>query len=80
MCVSSARLDRAGRVAPSRDVPLIFTAGVCVVVVEWPSPSASSGEAKRCVSIRAEKRRRTPDGGLESLSVKEDSEQERRFL
>lgn len=30
--------------------------------------------------MRAEKRLRVPDGGLESLSVKEDSEQDRRFL
>lgn len=30
--------------------------------------------------MRAEKRRRAPDGGLESLSVKEDSEQDKRFL
>lgn len=77
--MSSARLDRAGMVAPSREVPLVF-------MVAWrvmgagDSPSASSGEAKRCVSMSAEKRRRTPDGGLESLSVKEDSEQDRRFL
>ena len=30
--------------------------------------------------MRAEKRLRVPDGGLESLSVKEDSEQDKRFL
>ena len=30
--------------------------------------------------MRAEKRLRAPDGGLESLSVKEDSEKDKRFL
>lgn len=78
--MSSARLDRAGMVAPSRDVPLVFMVAWRVTTEEDISPSASSGEAKRCVSMSAEKRRRTPDGGLESLSVKEDSEQDRRFL
>ena len=66
-------------VAPSSDVPLVFIA-VWRVTGEENSASASSGEANRCVSMSAEKRRRTPDGGLDSLSVKEDSEQERRFL
>lgn len=61
--------------APSSDVPLTLIAGwrVCT------SPPPSSGEAKRCVSISAEKRRRAP-GGLESDSVKDDSEHDKRFL
>lgn len=64
--------------APSREVPLAFTAG-CLLDTS-SSESISRGEAKRCVSMRAEKRLRVPEGGLESLSVKEDSEQEKRFL
>lgn len=62
-------------VAPSSDVPLVLTGAwrMCVSV------SVSRGEETRCVSMRAEKRRRTP-GGLESDSVKEYSEQDRRFL
>lgn len=59
-------------VAPSSDAPLAFAGA--------DPESTSRGEAKRCVSMRAEKRLRVPEGGLESLSVKEDSEQERRFL
>lgn len=64
--------------APSSDVPLTFT-GACLLDA-CSSESTSRGEAKRCVSMRAEKRLRVPDGGLESLSVKEDSEQDKRFL
>lgn len=64
--------------APSREVPLAFTGG-CLLGT-GTSESTSSGEARRCVSMRAEKRLRAPDGGLESLSVKEDSEQDKRFL
>lgn len=64
--------------APSSEAPLAFT-GACLLDT-GSSESTSRGEAKRCVSIRAEKRLRVPDGGLESLSVKEDSEQDKRFL
>lgn len=64
--------------APSREVPLVFTGGC--LLDKGSSESTSRGEAKRCVSMRAEKRLRAPDGGLESLSVKEDSEQDKRFL
>lgn len=64
--------------APSREVPLAFTGG-CLVGT-GSSESTSRGEARRCVSMRAEKRLRVPEGGLESLSVKEVSEQDKRFL
>lgn len=65
-------------IAPSREAPLAFTGGCLVCTCS--SVSTSRGEARRCVSMRAEKRLRAPDGGLESLSVKEDSEQDKRFL
>ena len=65
-------------IAPSREVPLVFTGG-CLLGAD-SSESSSRGEAKRYVSIKAEKRLRAPDGGLESLSVKEDSDQDKRFL
>lgn len=64
--------------APSREAPLVFTEG-CLLGI-GSSESTSRGEAKRCVSMRAEKRLRAPDGGLESLSIKEVSEQDKRFL
>lgn len=62
----------------SREAPLVFTGG-CFPVTD-SSESSSSGEAKRYVSMRAEKRLRAPDGGLDSNSVKNDSEQDKRFL
>lgn len=62
----------------SREAPLVFTGG-CLTDID-SSESSSRGDAKRYVSIRAEKRLRAPDGGLESLSVKNDSEQDKRFL
>lgn len=65
-------------IAPSREAPLAFIGGCLVGTCS--SESTSRGEARRCVSMRAEKRLRAPDGGLESLSVKEDSEQDKRFL
>ncbi len=73
--LDSTSPEQTGTLAPSRDEPLVLM-GVWRVCV---SPSPSSGEAKRCVSISAEKRRRAP-GGLESDSVKDDSEHDKRFL
>ena len=65
--------------APSSEAPLVFIC--CVLPPSVSSPSPSSGEAKRCVSISAEKRRRArADGGLESLSGNETSEHDSRFL
>ncbi|KAG7279725.1 hypothetical protein CRUP_011657 [Coryphaenoides rupestris] len=67
--------------APSSDAPLVFIC-CCCLLGTCSSPSTSSGEAKRCVSIRAEKRRRArAEGGLASLSGrKDDSEYDKRFL
>lgn len=46
-----------------------------------PAPSSSEEMAKRGISMMAEQqRRRTVSGGLESLSVGDDSLTERRFL
>lgn len=67
--------------APSSDAPLVFIC-CCCLLGTCSSPSTSSGEAKRCVSISAEKRRRArAEGGLASLSGrKDDSEHDKRFL
>lgn len=65
-------------IAPSREAPLVFTGGCLVGTCS--SESTSRGEARRWISMRAENRLRAPEGGLESLSVKEDSEQDKRFL
>lgn len=60
--------------------------GLPLVVLREPGgprgrASGSSGPGgPRPGSSRAEKRRRAPRGGLESLSPNEDSEAERRFL
>lgn len=73
--LDSTSPEPMGTLAPSSDKPLVLM-GVLRVRT---SPSPSSGEAKRCVSISAEKRRRAP-GGLESDSMKDNSEHDRRFL
>lgn len=54
----TATPEPAAIVAPSSDVPLVLTGAwrVCVSV------SVSRGEEMRCVSMRAEKRRRIPGG------------------
>ncbi len=73
--LDSTSPEQTGTLAPSSDMPLVLK-GVWRVCV---SPSPSSGEAKRCVSISAEKRLRAP-GELESDSAKDDSEHDKRFL
>lgn len=51
----------------------------CPGVLPWP-PSSSEEMAKRGISMMAEQQRlRTVSGGLESLSVWDDSETDRRF-
>lgn len=44
------------------------------------SASPSSGEERRCMSIRAEKRRLAPNGGLDSFSENSASVHDRRFI
>ncbi|KAG7238449.1 hypothetical protein INR49_030956, partial [Caranx melampygus] len=65
-----------GTLVPSSEVPRTLMGAWRV----RKSGSPSRGEAKRCVSIRAEKRLRAPRGGLASPSIYRDSEQDKRFL